>query len=185
MSSQSLSTGVDGAPPELKLALVVAMAKNRVIGRGGMLPWRMPSDLKQFRRLTLDKPVIMGRRTFVSIGRPLPRRHNIVITRDPAFHAEGVVVSATIEDAVEAARVAARELGAGEIMVIGGGEIYRALLATADRIYLTVVDATPEGDTIFPALGPDWHEVRREPIPRLDEDDHDATLLVYDRVTLP
>lgn len=185
MPSQSLSPRGAAAQTAPRLALVVAMGQNHVIGRLGTLPWRMPSDLKLFRRLTLDKPVIMGRRTFASIGRPLPRRRNIVVTRDPTFHADGVVISPTVEDALETARVAALELDASEIMVIGGGEVYRALIARADRVYLTVVDATPEGDTLFPILGPEWNEVGREPLPRSDEDDHDATLLILDRVDKP
>jgi dihydrofolate reductase len=168
------------APPPA-VALVVAMAENRVIGRGGALPWQMPSDLKAFRRVTLGKPVIMGRKTFQSIGRPLDCRVNIVVTRGAEALAVGVVTAATMADAVEQGRRSARDTGAAEVMVIGGAEIYRQSLPWASRIYLTVVHATPDGDTLFPALNEGWREVRREPLPRTDRDEYAATLTVLER----
>lgn len=172
----------DVAQGPLRLAIVVAMAANRVIGAKGGLPWRLPSDLKTFRRLTVGRPVVMGRKTFASIGKPLDGRDNIVVTRDPAFTTAGVIVSASIAEAIAEARRCALNRGVDEVMIIGGAEIYAAVLPDVDRIYLTEVDARPDGDATFPALDPaDWHEISRAPIPRTPRDDHDATLVVLDR----
>lgn len=167
----------------MHITLVVAAAENGVIGRDGGLPWRMPSDLRQFRRLTLGKPVIMGRRTFESIGRPLDGRDNIVVTRDPAFRPpSGVTVVRSFEAALEAARRMARARGADEIAVIGGGEIYRAALPVADRIHLTRIHARPAGDTFFsdpdPAL---WHVTASASLAPDPRDSHAATTMTYAR----
>lgn len=163
------------------LALVVAAAENRVIGRGGHLPWRIPSDLRLFRRLTMGKPVIMGRKTFESIGKPLDGRDNIVVTRDFAFSAAGVIAKSTLEAAVEEGRTLAAVRGVDEVMVIGGAEIFRELLPQAQRIYLTRVHGTPEGDTFLPTIPPDeWHEVSREPLPRGDMDEYPCSLVVLE-----
>lgn len=165
-----------------RLSIVVAMAANRVIGARGGLPWRLPSDLKTFRRLTLGRPVVMGRKTFASIGKPLDGRDNIVVTRDNGFAAPGVIVCTTIAAAVAEARRCAQARGVDEVMIIGGAEIYAAILPEVGRIYLTEVDARPDGDATFPALDPaDWRETSRQPIPRTPRDDHDATLVVLDR----
>lgn len=138
-----------------KIALVVAMDKNRAIGRAGALPWHLPDDLKRFRALTLGKTVLMGRKTYQSIGRPLPRRRNVVLTRDPNFGAEGVEVVHSLDDALRLD---------DEIMVIGGGEIYTLTLSFATHIYLTLVDTVvPDADAFFPAWdSPGWREVYRE-----------------------
>jgi dihydrofolate reductase len=165
---------------EPQVSLVVAMAENRIIGRAGALPWRMPSDLKTFRRLTLGKPVVMGRKTFQSIGRPLDGRTNIVVTRDAGFRADGVIVVASLDAALATAARSATGDGA-DIMVIGGAEIYRASLPLADRIYLTVVHAAPPGDTSFPELDASWREVSREPLPRSPKDEYAATLTILER----
>lgn len=139
------------------LSFVVAMARNGVIGRDNQLPWRLPADLRHFKTVTMGKPIIMGRKTYDSIGRPLPGRTNIVVTRDPAYQAEGCLVVHSIEEALAAAGDAA------EVMVIGGAEFYRQLLPRADRIYLTRIDAEFEGDTWFPELDPArWQERSRE-----------------------
>lgn len=139
------------------------MARNRVIGRDGGLPWRLPGDLAHFKSLTLGKPIVMGRRTFESIGRPLPGRANIVISRDAGFVPDGVTVCLSVDEGLEAAATVARADGADEIMVIGGAQIYAAALPRADRIYLTKVEADTEGDTRFPELRPeDWRETARE-----------------------
>lgn len=165
-----------------RIVLVVAVADNGIIGRDGGLPWRMPSDLRTFRRLTLGKPVIMGRRTFQSIGKPLDHRDNIVVSRDAAFAAAGVTVVATFAAALDVARAMALRRGVEEIAVIGGADIYRAALAMAERIYLTRVHATPEGDAAFPALDPHaWRESERAPLARDPRDEHAATLVVLDR----
>ena len=142
----------------------------------------MPSDLKTFRRLTLGKPVIMGRKTFQSIGKPLDGRDNIVVTRDPAFAAAGVEVAASLDAAIVRARALAQARGATEIMIIGGAEIYRAALPQADRIYLTRIQCRPDGDVTFADPSPlIWHKVSTTPIPRDPRDDHPATLIVYER----
>lgn len=149
---------------KLPIALILARADNGVIGRAGGLPWHLSGDLKFFKAQTLGKPVVMGRKTFQSIGKPLPGRPNLVITRDPQFRPEGVEVFATVEEALQRAQQLARESDAGEIMVIGGGQIYQRTLPLAERIYLTEVHAQPEGDTSFPDLDPAlWREVRRDP----------------------
>jgi dihydrofolate reductase len=168
--------------PPISITLVVAAADNGVIGRGGRLPWRIPSDLKTFRRLTLGKPIIMGRKTYQSIGRPLDRRDNIVVTRDPAFRAPQVTVATSLGAAVDKARALAVAKGVDEIMVIGGAEIFCQALPLADRIYLTRVHAAPEGDAQFPSLAPgEWREVSREPLPRDARDEHACTLLILQR----
>jgi dihydrofolate reductase len=128
------------------ITLVVARARNGVIGRDGSLPWRLPDDLRRFKALTLGKPVLMGRRTFASIGRPLPGRRNLVLSRDATFRAEGVEVVQSLEEAID---LAGRDT---ELMVIGGGEVYRLALPHATRIELTDVDAEVEGDATFPEL---------------------------------
>ena len=145
-----------------RLALVVAVAENGVIGKNGALPWRIADDLKWFKSVTLGKPVVMGRKTFQSIGRPLPGRRNIVVTRDPSLYAEGVDIAPTFEAALALAEVAAKDLQTDEIAVIGGGDIYRQAMARADRIYLTRVEARPDGDAHFPPLNDaDWRTVSR------------------------
>ncbi len=140
----------------MKIAIVVAMAANRVIGRDNRLPWYLPADLKHFKQLTLGKPVVMGRKTYASIGRPLPERINIVVTRDRDYQAPGCVVVHSLEEALAAAGEAA------EVMVIGGAEFYRQVLPLADTLYLTRVHAEFEGDTVFPVFDEaDWEEVAR------------------------
>ena len=175
------SAGLSGQG-NIRIALVVAAAENGVIGRAGRLPWRLPSDLKVFREITLGKPVIMGRKTFQSIGKPLDRRTNIVITRDPAFRPDNVTVAHSLEEALCAAVTAAQACGADEIMVIGGADIFRDALDRADRIYLTRVHGTPEGDVLFPPLrDEDWRETGRRPLPRTAGDEFASTLVVLDR----
>jgi dihydrofolate reductase len=135
------------------LSLVAAVAENRVIGRGGALPWRLPDELAHFKRTTLGKPVLMGRHTFVSLGRPLPGRRNVVLSRSPGFAAAGAERAADLEAAL------ALVAGAPEVMVIGGAALYREALPRAARIYLTRVHASPPGDVCFPELDPrDWRE---------------------------
>ncbi len=149
----------------IDLVLVVARAKNGIIGRDGALPWHLPADLRRFKRMTVGKPVIMGRKTFESIGKPLPGRQNIVLTRDAAWHAQGVTVARNLAEAVAAAGLDPRARADG-IMVIGGARVYAEALPSATRIELTEVDAEPEGDTILPPFDPArWREVAREAHP--------------------
>ena len=145
------------------ISLIVAAARNGVIGRNNQLPWHLPGDLKYFKGVTLGKPVVMGRKTFQSIGRPLPGRANVVLTRDPAWRAEGVTV---VHDLRAALAVAGDLAAGGEIMVIGGAEIFSAALPLAQRLYLTEVQAEIEGDATFPQPDPaHWREVSREQRP--------------------
>ena len=151
---------VAGGRPQL--ILVAARAENGVIGRDGGLPWRLPGDLKHFKRLTVGKPCIMGRKTFESLNGPLPARHNIVMTRDKIWSAEGVTVAPNLAEAIAAAGLDPRAR-ANQIMVIGGAEIYRQTLPSAARLELTEVHAAPEGDTFFPEFDETkWREVQRE-----------------------
>ena len=134
------------------ISLVVACGRNNVIGSGGGIPWHVPADLKQFKSLTMGKPIIMGRKTYQSIGKPLPGRANIVITRDPEFAAEGIQIANSLDAALEQAGA----LG-DEIMIIGGGQIYQAALPIADRIYMTRIELEPQGDVFFPTIvEADW-----------------------------
>lgn len=147
----------------IKLCVVAAVARNGVIGRDGALPWRIPNDLKYFKSITLGKPVIMGRKTHLSIGRPLPGRTNIIVTRNTKFQAEGCLVANSFEQAVEIATETAERDGRDEIMFAGGGEIYALALQIADRFYLTEIQADFDGDARFPAYDKsDWDEVWRE-----------------------
>lgn len=143
------------------VSFVVARADNGVIGRDNALPWHLPADLRHFKRLTVGKPVVMGRRTFESIGKPLPGRHNIVLTRG-GWRAEGVTVVPNLAEAIAAAGMDPRAR-AEEVMVIGGAAVYADALPLARRVYLTEVHAAPEGDTLLPAFGADvWRETARE-----------------------
>ena len=147
---------------------VVAMARNRVIGAGGDLPWHLPGDLKRVKSLTMGRPLVMGRRTFESLDQPLPGRANIVLTRRPDYRPEGAMMAG---DAGTALAMAAEWIGGasdrvGEVIIFGGGEIYRTFLERTDRIEMTEVDASPEGDATFPELDAgQWHETARETVP--------------------
>lgn len=169
---------------EPELVLLVAMTETGVIGRNGGLPWRLSSDLKQFRLRTMGKPLIMGRKTFESIGKPLDGRDNIVVTRNEGFSADGVHVATSFEDALRLARACAEARGAEEIAVIGGAQIYAAALPLANRIYLTQVHGDFAGDTTFPSLKPsDWREIFREHRAAGAKDDADFSLVVLERAS--
>ena len=140
----------------MSLSLIVAVAENGVIGRDNALPWHIPEDLRYFKQMTSGKTVIMGRKTFQSIGRPLPNRVNIVVTRDPAFGAEGVTIARSLDDALSKA-------GDGEAMVIGGSSLFLEALPRADRFYLTEIHRAYEGDVHFPAWDrTQWREADRQ-----------------------
>lgn len=147
----------------MTVSLVVAMAANRVIGKVGGMPWRLPGEQKYFKAVTMGKPMIMGRKTYQSIGRPLPGRANIVVTRTGEVNAEGITVTHDFHDALKLARAIAEGNETDEIMVIGGGNIYEQALPLADRIYLTEIHADFDGDTFFPVLNDHWREVSRTP----------------------
>ena len=170
------------ASSEPVIALVVAVGENGVIGHGGDLPWRLSSDLKMFRSLTMGKPLIMGRKTFQSIGRPLDGRDNIVVTRDESFGLPGVDVVASFDAAVEAGRRFAKRRGVSEIMVIGGAEIYRQALPEAGRVYWTIVHACPEGDVRLEPLDPEmWTETARRGPVQGERDQYACSFVVYER----
>lgn len=161
--------------PNPIVALIVAASENGVIGRDGVMPWRLPSDLKSFRRLTMGRPVIMGRKTFQSIGKALDGRRNMIVSRNRGFAVPGAEVFSSLEAAISAA-------GAGEIFVIGGAEIYRAALALAARIYLTRVHATLEGDATFEVpSGEGWKIVSEAPLPRGERDEFACMLVILER----
>lgn len=165
-----------------RVAFVVAVAENGVIGRGGELPWRLPSDLKRFRQLTLGKPIIMGRKTYASIGRPLDGRDSIVLSARREDYPAGVHVAASIEEALGLAARLAGARGVDEIAVIGGAEVFGAALPFAERIYLTLVHANPAGDRRLSPFPPDsWCEVAREPMRRGSEDEFAADFTVLER----
>lgn len=166
------------------LVLVAAVADNGVIGRAGALPWRLKSDLKHFRALTMGKPVVMGRKTFRSVGKPLSGRTNIVVSRDRHFAAPGLVVAATLRAALEIARGDALRRGVNEIMVIGGADIYAQLMAVASRLEITHVHNRPDGDTLFPAIDPTiWHATTVREQPAGPDDDAAFTVVSYVRAT--
>ncbi|MFM4844695.1 type 3 dihydrofolate reductase [Aeromonas caviae] len=143
----------------MMISMIAAMAHDRVIGLDNQMPWHLPADLAHFKRVTLGKPVLMGRKTFESIGRPLPGRRNLVISRNPDYRADGVEVI----DSVEAALALLSDSDVAELMVIGGGHLYGQLLPRADRLYLTRIDLAVEGDTRFPAFDEgDWSCIERE-----------------------
>ena len=167
-----------------KIVLIAAVAENGVIGRDGGMPWRLSSDLKRFKADTLGKPIIMGRRTFDSLGRALPGRTNIVVTRNPSFDAEGCLVFNSLTDAFNASFEEARALGAGDICVIGGGQIYKDAFSQADRLLITHVNAALDGDTVFPEIKPDeWQVVEAMDFPAGEKDDYPTRYVVYERKT--
>jgi dihydrofolate reductase len=164
------------------LVFVAAVADNGVIGRDNKLIWRLKSDLRHYRSLTLGRPVIMGRRTFDSIGKALPGRETIVLTRDPAFAAPGAFVVTGLEDALSLAAERAAVLGADSIPVAGGGEIYRQLMDRADRLAMTFVHVSPEGDVRFPMIDPAvFREERRESHPAGPDDEYAFDFVDYVR----
>ncbi len=164
----------------MRVSLVAAVAQNGVIGRDGELPWRLPGDLRYFKALTLGKPVVMGRKTWESIGRPLPDRRNVVITRSPEYAADGAEVVSSPEAALSLLA------GEAEVMVIGGEAVYRAFLDRATRIYLTEVDANVEGDARFPDLDrSEWVEAFREAHAPDERHEHPYSFTRLDRSGSP
>jgi dihydrofolate reductase len=168
---------------EPTIALVVAMGENRAIGRGGDLPWHLRSDMRYFRKITMGKPVLMGRRTFKSLPRILDGRLNIVLTRDLGFVAPDAVMAHSLQEGLEAAQRSAERTGAEEIMIIGGEDVFREVLPQVGRIYLTEVHASPDADTWFPELDMgEWREISREAHAAGPKDDHAFSFVVLDRV---
>jgi len=161
------------------ISIVAAMDERGVIGNKKNIPWHLPADLKHFKEITIGKPVIMGRVTYETIGKPLPGRRNIVLTRDPAFSAPGVEAAGGVEEVLEKVR------GAEEVMIIGGANVYRQFLPLANRLYLTRIKAAFEGDTYFPEVNwNEWKEVAREIHEPDGENPHPYTFLTYERANL-
>ena len=165
----------------MEIVFVVAVAENGVIGADGAIPWRLKSDMQRFRALTTGKPVVMGRKTFVSLRRPLPRRTNIVITRDADFRAAGAIVTTSFADARAIALGDALRRSVAEIAVIGGAEIYAQWIDSADRLEVTEVHARPEGDTYLRIDRAQWEEVARERHPAGPDDSADFSYVTYRR----
>ena len=164
------------------VSLIAAVAQNGVIGRDNDMPWKLSSDLKRFKALTMGKPIVMGRKTFQSIGKALPGRLNVVITRDPDFKAEGATVVSSLDEAVQVAGDQAGADGETEIMVIGGGEIYAQAMPMATTLYITEVQAEPIGDARFPGIHDTvWQEISRERVERDPRDSAATIMVVYRR----
>jgi len=177
---QGAGRGVRDVP----LVLVAAVARNRVIGANGGLPWRLSSDMKHFKALTWGKPLVMGRKTFESIGRALPGRETIVVTRDPAFASPGVLIADSLEAGLDLAHERARAMGADQVIVAGGGEIYAQTIARASRLFITEVALDAMGEARFPPIDPrEWREIKRETGERGPRDQADFAFVDYERRT--
>jgi dihydrofolate reductase len=167
------------------LVLVAAVGRNGVIGSDQGLPWRLSSDMKRYKALTWGKPMVMGRKTYLTIGRPLPGRETIVLTRDAGFAAPGVLVAHDLEAALDLGAERARAMGASEVIVAGGGEIYAQTIGRADRLLITEVALEGKGETRFPPIDPSqWREVRREKGDRGPKDEADFAFVEYERRSL-
>ena len=163
----------------MKISIVVAVATNNVIGRDGKLPWRLSEDLKRFKQLTIGKPIIMGRLTYESIGKPLPDRRNIILSSREGLKIEGCEVVATPQSAIRLAG------GAEEVMIIGGGKVYAQMLPRADRIYMTRVSASVDGNTFFPEIsGKEWQVVEQEDFPAGESRKYGFSFITLDRVSI-
>jgi dihydrofolate reductase len=166
----------------MKIVLVAAIGENNVIGNDGQLPWRLKSDLQHFRKVTLNRPVIMGRKTYASIGKPLKDRTNIVLTSDLGLVAPGAVLATSLDAALAYARQDAEKRGVDEIMVIGGSDVFAAMMPRADRLEISHVHASPQGDSLFPPIDRNiWHEVLREEHAAGPDDDASFTAVTYIR----
>ncbi|OEE07474.1 diacylglycerol kinase [Vibrio cyclitrophicus ZF270] len=157
------------------ISMIAAMADNRVIGKDNQMPWHLPADFAWFKRSTMGKPVVMGRKTYDSIGRPLPGRLNVVISRDENLEIEGVTTVTSIEQALELLN------DADEVMIIGGGLIYESCLPKADKLYLTYIDFVVDGDTQFPEWGEDWKQVFSETYQSDEKNKHNMEFVILER----
>lgn len=167
-----------------KLSAIVAMDRHRVIGRDGDLPWRLSSDLKFFKRMTLGKPCLMGRKTWESLPFPLPGRPNLVLTRNPDFKAKGAEIFADMNAMIGRGYELAGGIGADEIMLIGGAQLYATLLPQCDRLYITRVDAEVDGDAVFPEIDlQKWQPISEEGPIQGENDDYPFHVVVFERLT--
>ena len=166
----------------VKVSLIAAVAENGVIGKDNQLPWHIKSEFQYFKNTTVGHPIVMGRRSFESLGKPLPKRANIVVTRDKNFQAAGVIVAHSLEEGIKIAKDIAVKEKLGEVFIGGGADIYRLSLPGADRLYLTEVHMKPDGDTRFPDFDRgDWKEVKREFHPKKEGETADYTITVLER----
>ena len=162
--------------------MIAAVAENGVIGNGNAIPWRLPSDFAHFKRMTLGKPLIMGRKTFESIGKPLPGRTNIVVTRQAGYQPDGVLVISSLEAALDHAQTIAAADNAAEIMIGGGAQIYAEAMPLADILYITHVALSPEGDSFFPAIDADiWWQSAQMDVPASPKDTASFRVSIYRR----
>lgn len=157
------------------ISIIVAIASNNTIGSANSMPWHLPEDFRHFKQVTMGKAVIMGRKTYESIGRPLPGRRNIVITRNTALHIEGCEMASSLDEAIALCNPTE------ENFIIGGGEIYRQAMPLADKLYITHIAAEFEGDTRFPTIGPEWKEIAREEFPCGEKFPHPFAFVDYER----
>lgn len=159
------------------ISIIAAMSKNHVIGKNNKLPWYLPADLRHFKKITTAKPIIMGRKTFESIGKkPLPERKNIIITRDENYQAEGCTVTNSLNDAIKAAG------NTTEIMIVGGSQIYKQALEVADRMYITIIDEKFEGDAFFPEWDEQaWQEISREDFSADEKNRYDFSFVTFEK----
>jgi dihydrofolate reductase len=166
-----------------RLAIIVAVADNGVIGKDDGLPWKLSEDMQYFKRITMGKPIVMGRKTYESIGKPLPGRTNIVISRNASFHAEGVEIARSLDEALAMAKVVAVRDGVEEVMVIGGAQIYAAAIPAADTLYITEVHASVEGDAVLCDIEWGlWRETTREHRVAKPPNTYDYSFVCYERV---
>lgn len=163
------------------VSLIVARTRNGVIGRDNTMPWHLPEDLRYFKRVTMGKPVIMGRNTWESLGKPLPGRDNIVITRNADYYADGATVVNDLDTALLLADTLAAARGADELMIIGGAQVYNEALPRVDRAYITEIDADIDGDTFFPPLAAEWQEAARESHAPCEKNPYPYSFVVLDR----
>lgn len=166
----------------VKVSLIAAVAENGVIGKDNWMPWHIKSEFQYFKNTTMGRPIVMGRKSFEALGKPLPGRQNIVVTRDKNYKAAGVIVTHSVEEGIDIARGIAEKDGVDELFIGGGSEIYRLSLPDADRLYLTEIHLKPDGDTYFPPFDRgDWKEVKREFHPKKDGETADYTITVLER----
>ena len=166
----------------IRISMIAGVAGNGVIGSEQTIPWRVPSDMAFFKKTTMGKPIVMGRKQYETVGKPLPGRTNIVITRQKDYRREGIVVFHSIEDALEKAGQIAAADGVDEIMIIGGGELYAQLMPRADRLYITHIDLTPAGDVRFPAIEPEeWAVIDLPEVMPSPKDEATYRVKVYER----
>jgi dihydrofolate reductase len=159
----------------MMISMIAAMANKRVIGKENQMPWHLPADFAWFKQCTMGKPVIMGRKTFESIGRPLPGRRNIVISRNRSFTSDGIEIADSLEQALSLVQ------DAEEVMIIGGGSLYQMALSQASKLYLTYIHADIEGDTVFPEIGEHWVETYRQDYVKDDKNAYDMSFTVQTR----